>query len=499
MTQPPSAFRTDVAAGALARLIDGESSQLITEILRPTPNFWDIVESGDASKEIRYSKMIGWLLDPHRDHSLGTSFAQDFVDAVFGTGTAPTISPRAKVHPQEWRSIDILLVDYDEQGTPVLTLAIENKTASVEHMRRGLRVGQTTWYNWAIRGDFDRIRDAIAHTELPARGRAKLTRRVDSWEADPNDYRDVADADRWFVYLTPRHGETAEDPEFHTLTYEGLETILDKALDSLRTRQLVDAEKIVHDFRRTIHRRFDKALLRQIRALFAGNAILASAATGITPEITGLARRLDLIDPDSLRAGDEEYMSAAVDDEHCVDRVLEAIAENSGRTVSEMELQRLIAHIWEQRPKLVGNDNTKFWWATPGGKKLHKIEVLQHIARAFIDEHSIGSKADFQRQFGAIVKEIVNSDGPNPFIDREILYDPDVYDFSPSARRRYRDVEIRMRDKIGPIELDGESLRVHWRLGCKYDGMVGRIAHLPVIRYFMENGDPTIYPITEAS
>ena len=85
--------------------------------------FWDILEYGDEAGEIRYSRFLCWLLNPSKDHGLGSVVAQALF-AWAGMEAAPlhNVSVRA-----EWRNVDIVLTADDA------VLAIENKTMSREH------------------------------------------------------------------------------------------------------------------------------------------------------------------------------------------------------------------------------------------------------------------------------------------------------------------------------------------------------------------------------
>lgn len=56
------------------------------------PSFWSIIEYSKNSYEIRYSRMLRWLLDPWETHGWGTRFA-DELDA-FCAGQAPDEAPR---------------------------------------------------------------------------------------------------------------------------------------------------------------------------------------------------------------------------------------------------------------------------------------------------------------------------------------------------------------------------------------------------------------------
>lgn len=469
--------KVDRVAAALVDIVEGENSFLVADVLDPLPNFWDIIDYGDQAGEIRYSKMIGWLLNPQENHGLGTAFAQRFVDAAFGEDAAPTISPRAKVLPREWRSIDVLLVDYDTAGEPTLTLVIENKTDSVEHPRSGLDVGQTVWYNWVVRSDFASIEDAIARANLEKARETRLRRQLARWKKDQGGYTEVPDEGRHFVYLTPRADDVATDAEFKTLTYAQLELMLSQTADELAEAGRADAEKLVRDFHRSIHRRFNVKLDAEITALYEGGPVLVGEELRLLASWFGLH--------------DEKVEMP----EDFAGKIFAAMNEHATRTLSEIEFQRLVEHVWDRRPRPVLNDTSKFYWGERSNGKFVKIDLLQQIARAFVKQRGITSVAEFEKQFGDIVQSVVDPNGANPFVGAAVIYDPDQHRFSPSAEKRYKAGEAAMRDRIGAIEFGDGRYRVHWNLGCKSDRSAGRLVHLPVIAHFINLADPINYPI----
>ncbi|MET4053177.1 hypothetical protein ABID81_002552 [Frigoribacterium sp. PvP054] len=487
---------TDLAA-ALVGLIGGESALVLKEILDPVPNFWDVIDYGDAAGEIRYSKMIGWLLNPQENHGLGTSFAQSFVNAAYGGEAAPLISSRARVHPREWRSIDVLLVDHDEEGRPTLTLVVENKTGTIEHPRSGLGVGQTRWYNWVVRGDFPAIFSAIDASSLDPNEKNRVRRRARQWEAATGDYREVPDTGRHFVYLTPREGEAAEDPEFRTVTYAQLVDLLTKVEHTLVATGLGDAEKIVRDFRRAIHRRFERSLNRQINRLFGDDGFPTASSPderNLAPELAGLASALGIIDEDHQRPGDEQYLAAARAVAGGVAATIAEVNALADQPVSEAQFGRLIEHIWNHRPPRSFNDTSKYFWGSDRVQSLTKIEVLQKIALAFAEQQRVRTVADFSRQFGEVVSRVVGTPTGNAFTGLDIVIDPDVYAYSPSAALRYREQQIALRDRIGALLLDNGRYWVSWQLGYRSSTQAGRKIHLPLIQHFAASG----YPIVEA-
>lgn len=491
--------RIGEVADALARLIEGDSSAVVRDVLNPVANFWDVIDYGDAAGEIRYSKMIGWLLDPQGSHGLGPSFAQSFVNAAFDPEVVPVISPRARVHPREWRNIDILLVDHDEQGQPLLTLVIENKTDTIEHARSGLDVKQTRWYNWVIRGDFGSIHTAIDASSLDSEEKSRLHKRAHGWEAEAGHYRNVPESGRYFVYLTPRTGDTAEDPDFQTLSYERLEELLADAEGALSARDSSDAEKIVRDFRRAIHRRYHVKLDQDIHGLFEGEDPADSPTGGessLAPELTGLANALGCIDEEHRRPGDDQYLETARTDPVDVITTLGALNDLlTGRALSQAEFSRLIEYVWDHRPQRGLNDTSRFFWGNDRARKLTKIELLQKIALAFAQEHDATTVSDFSREFGAVIARVVGTPRGNSFTGADIIIDPDFYAYSPAAATRYRAREVALRDEMGPLLLDDGRYRVSWQLGYRSAAQAGRNIHLPLIRHFVALG----YPISEAS
>ena len=481
-----------VIARVLADLITGDSSRLVGEILRPVPNFWDIVDYGASAGETRYSKMVGWLLDPQEDHGLGTFFASRFVQTALGEG-APEISERARVHPREWRNIDVLLVDYDEEGMPVRTLVIENKTDTSEHTRSGLLTAQTTWYNWVIRGDFESMEQSVASADLEPAQAARLRKQIRRWKTDTGDYRSIDDAGRHFVYLTPRQDEHAEDPEFRTVTYEQLEGLLDEVIQLLTDRGDTDAAKIVLDFRRTIHRRFDRRLGEQITHAFDEYPDLGA-------ELASVAQQMGVVNAEDTRSGDKQYFTAARTKKIDPEELRVHLDQELGRPITEIELRRLVAHVWQSRPSSFANDTSKFHWGDKRNGRFSKTEMLQKIAQAFVVEHGITSIGEFEEKFGAVVGTVILPDPANPYDGTALLYDPDHHPYSASDAKRYKRTEIDMRERIGAITFDdGRRYRVHWNLGHRRPGRVGVIAHLPVIRHFQQTGDPQVYPIADAS
>lgn len=112
------------------------------------PNFWTIIEYGRRSYEIRYSKMLRWLLDPSGNHGLGNYVAHEMallaaeragdpqkleeLKAALKNRSGSSGGHRVETEALKRTSggIDVL---YHEDATGLL-IAIENKMYSDEHI-----------------------------------------------------------------------------------------------------------------------------------------------------------------------------------------------------------------------------------------------------------------------------------------------------------------------------------------------------------------------------
>ncbi len=88
---------------------------------------------GMARNEIRHSRMLKWLLDPHGSHGLGTRFLSAFLQSVCKVGGDVFDLMMADLDTfrvyHEYKNIDILLVSNESK----VVVAIENKVDSTEH------------------------------------------------------------------------------------------------------------------------------------------------------------------------------------------------------------------------------------------------------------------------------------------------------------------------------------------------------------------------------
>ena len=156
----------------------------VNDAISTTPNIWRILEYGAGSYEIRYSRMLRWLLDPSENHGLGSRFLDNFVEATHPEVQISWHQPTART--EAIANVDILVEDCKT------CLIIEHKMHAGEH--------------WTSNGEHQL--DKYARV-AEARYRAhKLL----------------------FVYLTRRGEQPSEDPESHdawrTLGYDQIRDIL---------------------------------------------------------------------------------------------------------------------------------------------------------------------------------------------------------------------------------------------------------------------------------
>lgn len=100
---------------------------------------------GTVRQELRHSDFLSFLLDPHQAHGLGDDFLTALLQRAVQTGGEEALPVSAvELHlwdlsdtavQREWRNIDILLLNEDQQ----LAVVIENKVSSSEHSNQLVR------------------------------------------------------------------------------------------------------------------------------------------------------------------------------------------------------------------------------------------------------------------------------------------------------------------------------------------------------------------------
>lgn len=156
----------------------------VNDAISTTPNIWRILEYGAGSYEIRYSRMLRWLLDPSENHGLGSRFLDNFVEATHPEVQISWHQPTART--EAIANGDILVEDCKT------CLIIEHKMHAGEH--------------WTSNGEH------------------QLDKYARVAEARYRDHKLL------FVYLTRRGEQPSEDPESHdawrTLGYDQIRDIL---------------------------------------------------------------------------------------------------------------------------------------------------------------------------------------------------------------------------------------------------------------------------------
>lgn len=125
-------------------------------IANTSPNFWEIIEYGStidksnrSAHEVRYSRMIKWLLDPHENHNLKHTFARELIKKAYGSiDNLDNIFSDIDFESQdiecrtEKGKIDI----YYNNSNNNTQIAIELKQYSNEHNRSNEEYSQLSYY-----------------------------------------------------------------------------------------------------------------------------------------------------------------------------------------------------------------------------------------------------------------------------------------------------------------------------------------------------------------
>jgi len=318
-TPQPDARNLDTVGFAteLMRLMNApRTSAAFKIVMATTPNLWDVLEYGPKAKEIRYSRLLAWLLNPHAEHGLGSSFAYEFVKLA---GRDPAVlgdpdKPRYTVTTEQ-DNIDILLTSGD------FAMAIENKTDTQVHPHAQTGVSQLVWYGWILKGETDKMQQAAA-AALRHRGESRPSAQGDDQKADSNrtTYKNPA-----LVYLT-LHEQPADDSDDETnsgtedwadtvesatdqgwvrVSYDKLFPLLDAAIVKAEQKSNREASQIIRDFQSAIQRRKNTAVLdhdmwplyfsKQYKSVSQGVKALRAGNGGFAYEIACAADYLGLV------------------------------------------------------------------------------------------------------------------------------------------------------------------------------------------------------------
>lgn len=196
--------------------------------LMKKPNFWTILEYGDtkgnnkrSAHEIRYSKMLRWLIDANETHYLGNLFAQKLMNVIgekymFDAGKNKAIKALS-----EKMNIDVLYQDFSQN----ICLAIELKQFAKE--------GTTT----------------------------ENISQLDKYEKSVQDHiiQHNRNVRPHYIYLTPLK-DTPSNKNWHAVSYTQLIAILQQILDEALTPVIPyanETKKIISDFKEDLERTLD--------------------------------------------------------------------------------------------------------------------------------------------------------------------------------------------------------------------------------------------------
>lgn len=218
------------------------------------PNFWSIIEYGKGSYEIRYSKMLRWLLDPTANHGLGAFMLRWIANAIdFSDPAKPQSVDWSKGAEGDFDVNSYHPNDYDGAETEALGKRIDvfahdqaNGICLVVEVKMGIDEHDST-----MKGE------SVSQLEK-------------YWTAvmDHPEYGSDAYGHRYFVFLTedghipPSFASNmcsvdSQDDwkrSWKTMSYKQLHMLLDQALLHLTS---ADASKLVRDFAMDVRRHSD--------------------------------------------------------------------------------------------------------------------------------------------------------------------------------------------------------------------------------------------------
>lgn len=200
--------------------------------LKKKPNFWTILEFGQiegskqkSSHEIRYSKMLRWLLDANENHNLGNTFAVELLKVINqNTNYKHSLAKNRLIHSktEALKNIDIFYKDLDQK----ICIAVELKQYTTEH--------KSTGYD----------------------------SQLDKYEASVNKFinENGQDIVPFYIYLTPIK-EKPSNKNWHPLGYRDIINIIEKIhkkhISSSDEIYKTDIEKLIRDFKDDLQRTLD--------------------------------------------------------------------------------------------------------------------------------------------------------------------------------------------------------------------------------------------------
>lgn len=363
----------------------------LTDRLDTVPNFWEIVEYGRDSYEIRNSKMLRWLLDPNGSHGLRDRFVR---------GLAALVSPELAAElndrdDEQLRKVTVVVETplrlsagdslargrldllYRDESLGIY-VAIENKTGSAEHSMGGSEVSQTWGY-----------RDALQREYPGERG--------------------------VFIYLASE-GDTASD--------EGWESVSHQALFALYEELAADADlhtsKLIEDFHYDLRRKLDTSIDGAV-GQFLFTDYVDTQVTRMTPSNSLWGVMALLPSSTWLELDSAERISAA--EQHYLDlrrqlaetwpmeewagfatqvaQEFERRGLDVGRPVTPDVLQRVAQVLWEHRPMKVVDHSTD---ATVQ-------ELIRHLFTHFTGQSASAGEAPPVGDYAALCESVSISRG----------------------------------------------------------------------------------------
>lgn len=198
--------------------------------LSKKPNFWTIIEYGEdagpnkkSSHEIRYSKMLRWLLDANENHQLGNIFAHKLMKLIdVDYSYSPSKNKAIKATTEALEDIDIFYKDLSEN----ICIAIELKQFTKEHQSTGYR-SQLDKYEHVVEKFIDKSKKMIKP---------------------------------FYIYLTALKEDPSND-NWHAVGYKQLIEIIEEVSEQYISNSdeayTEDTIKIINDFKDDLQRSMD--------------------------------------------------------------------------------------------------------------------------------------------------------------------------------------------------------------------------------------------------
>lgn len=212
------------------------------------PNFWEIIEYGRESYEVRQSKMLRWLLDPNENHGLGNSFLKKFINL---TNRARVGVPESVISADKF-AIDTVcsveekvvvsnLVDDAKRNLPLIQGRVDIQIFS-EESRQFILIENK--FNSTVH---DTGESGVSQLQV-----------YKKYAEEKFNFNSEGGYSGILVYLARRNDNTEEDG-WVNLSHEELISVYGELIKEAEGN--VSVQKIIHDFMDDIARKTDESFI----------------------------------------------------------------------------------------------------------------------------------------------------------------------------------------------------------------------------------------------